>query len=172
MNEGPEIFLGGLAISGMARVDYAENGTGTVATYTASGPESANAMWSLGGDDAGDFSIGSSSGVLTFVRAPDYENAADDDMDNTYMVTVMADDGTYMAMRDVTVMVTDVDEGTTTPVVTDDRARLLARYDTIDNDGEIDRGEMRIAVAEYFADPASTREGRYAHIGQYLLLYY
>ena len=35
------------------------------------------------------------------VNAPDYENAADADMDNVYMVTVMADDGTYMAMRDV-----------------------------------------------------------------------
>ena len=39
VNEGPEIFLGGLAISGMSRVDdYMENGTGMVATYTASGP--------------------------------------------------------------------------------------------------------------------------------------
>ena len=64
----------------------------------------------------------------------------------------MADDSTYMATHNVTVTVTDVEEGTTTPVVTD-RARLLARYDTIDNDGEIDRGEMRIAVAEFFADP-------------------
>ena len=106
--------MGGLAITGMISVEYAENGTGMVAMYSATGPESANAMWSLGGDDAGDFRI-SNSGELTFVRAPDYENPADDDMDNTYMVTVMADDGTYMAMREVVVTVTDVDDDTTTP---------------------------------------------------------
>ena len=96
VDEAPAISEGGLAITGVARVDdYAENGTGMVATYTASGPESANAMWSLEGDDAGQFDI-SNSGELTFVSAPDYENAADADTDNVYMVTVMADDGTNM----------------------------------------------------------------------------
>ena len=35
----------------------------------------------------------------------------DADMDNVYMVTIMADDGTYMDAHDVTVMVTnDVEE--------------------------------------------------------------
>ena len=34
----------------------------------------------------------------------------DADMDNVYMVTIMADDGTYMDTHDVTVMVTDVEE--------------------------------------------------------------
>ena len=63
-----------------------------VATYTASGPESASASWSLEGDDAEDFEI-SSGGVLTFVSAPDYEAKS------TYMVTVKADDGTYMDTR-------------------------------------------------------------------------
>ena len=56
--EPPVIMVRGLAISGMARVDhYAENGTGDVAMYTASGPDAASAMWSLEGDDAGQFSI-------------------------------------------------------------------------------------------------------------------
>ena len=80
VDEAPAITVGGLAITGVA-ADYAENGTGMVATYSATGPESANAMWSLEGDDAGDFRI-SNSGVLTFRSSPDYENAADDDMDN------------------------------------------------------------------------------------------
>ena len=108
-NEGPEIMLGGLAISGVARVDdYAENGTDAVATYVASGPDASMATWSLEGDDAGDFEI-SNSGELTFVSAPDYENPADADMDNTYMVMVSATDGTYTATPlDVVVTVTDV----------------------------------------------------------------
>ena len=107
-NEGPEIMLGGLAISGMDSVEYAENGTDPVATYMASGPDASMATWSLEGDDAGDFEI-SSSGELTFVSAPDYENPADADMDNTYMVMVSATDGTYTATPlDVVVTVTDV----------------------------------------------------------------
>ena len=69
VNEGPEITLGGLAISGMLRVDYAEDDTGAVATYTASGPDAASAMWTLGGaDDMDAFDI-SSTGVLTFKSA-------------------------------------------------------------------------------------------------------
>ena len=103
----------GLAISGMDSVEYAENGTDAVATYMASGPDASMATWSLEGDDAGQFSI--TNGMLMFMTAPDYEMPADADMDNTYMVTVNATDGTYTDTHDVTVMVTDVDEmGTVT----------------------------------------------------------
>ena len=107
--EPPVIMVGGLAISGMARVDdYAENGTGAVAMYTASGPDAASAMWSLEGDDAGQFSI--PNGMLMFMTAPDYEMPMDMGGDNMYMVTVMATDGTYMDTQDVTVKVTNVEE--------------------------------------------------------------
>ena len=139
VNEAPTITKGGLAISGLARVDYAEDRRDAVATYMASGPESANAMWSLGGDDAGDFAI--NSGELTFVRAPDYENPADANTDNTYMVTIMADDGTYMNTRDVTVRVTDVDE-----MVTGDD--LVDRYDA-DDSGMIEKSEVLEAINDY-----------------------
>ena len=39
MDEVPVITVGGLAISGTARVDYAEDRRGAVATYMASGPD-------------------------------------------------------------------------------------------------------------------------------------
>ena len=110
VNEGPEIMRGGLAISGPSSPDYAENGTGAVATYMASGPNAASAVWSVSGADAGDFSI-SAAGVLTFRNSPDYEAPADADTNNMYMVTVNADDGTNMAGHSVIVMVTDVDDG-------------------------------------------------------------
>ena len=110
VNEGPEIMLGGLAISGVARVDdYAENGTDAVATYMASGPDASMATWTLSGDDAGDFDI-SSSGELTFKSAPDYEMPMAMGDNNMYMVTVTADDGTNMDTQDVTVTVTNVNE--------------------------------------------------------------
>jgi serralysin len=91
---------------------YAENGTGPVATYTASGPYAASAVWSVSGADAGGFSI-STAGVLTFNSPPDYEAPADADTNNIYMVTVNAYDGTTMAEHSVIVTVTDVDDGLT-----------------------------------------------------------
>ena len=66
VDEAPAISEGGLAITGVARMDYAEDRRNAVATYTASGPDAASARWSLEGDDAGDFRIGRIDGVLTF----------------------------------------------------------------------------------------------------------
>ena len=43
-----------------------------VTTYSAAGPDAADATWSLSGADAGDLSI-SSAGVLTFMASPNYE---------------------------------------------------------------------------------------------------
>ena len=145
--EPPVITVGGgLAISEPARVSYAEDRRDAVATYSATGPESANALWTLGGDDAGDFAI-SSSGELTFVSAPDFESPADADTDNEYMVTVEADDGTYMATRDVVVTVADVVEET--PII---GGTLLERFDTdVDGvSGEIDKSEVIMAINDYF----------------------
>ena len=158
VDEAPAISEGGLAITGVARMDYAENGTGAVATYTASGPDASMATWSLEGDDAGDFNI-SNSGVLTFVRAPDYENAADADTDNVYMVTVMADDDTYMATRDVVVTVTDVDD-----VVSGDT--LLERYD-VDNNG-LDKSEVLQAINDYLFEDAISKTDVLSLINMYL----
>ena len=140
MDEAPMIMRGGLTISGPPSVDYEENGTDAVATYTASGPDAASATWSRSGDDAGAFSI--SGGVLMFVSAPDYENPTDMGGDNVYQVTVEADDGTYMDTQDVTVTVTDVDE-----VVTPGDS-LVDRYDTNDS-GRIDKDELANAVFDY-----------------------
>ena len=89
-------------------VEYAEDDTMPVATYTASGPNGDMAMWSLSGDDAGFFDI--PGGVLSFNSPHNYEDPMDADMDNVYEITVHANDGTYMAMRNVTVTVTNEDE--------------------------------------------------------------
>ena len=100
-------------------IEYAENGMGPVATYTAVDPDmTAIASWSLGGTDAGVFDI--NDGVLTFKKSPNYEMPTDVDGmdpstaaagDNMYEVTVQATDSTMkMGMKEVMVEVTDVDE--------------------------------------------------------------
>ena len=109
VDEAPVISVGGLVVTGRSSIDYAENGTGMVATYSAAGPDAARATWSLEGDDAGDFRI-STAGVLTFRTLLNYEAPADSNTDNVYQVTVKAADGTNTATKAVTVTVTDVDD--------------------------------------------------------------
>ena len=108
VDEGPEIMAGGLSVSGPASVNYAEDGTGPVATYTARGANAASARWTLEGDDRGAFMLSPTTGestMLTFRSPPDYEDK------NSYMVTVKAEDGENdPATREVPVNITNVDE--------------------------------------------------------------
>ena len=108
IDEMPAVMVGGLAISGMSSVYYAENGTDVVGTYRTVGPMADMASLTLEGDDAGDFMF--SGGMLTFRSSPNYEMPMDANTDNTYMVTLKARDGTFMDTHDVMVMVTNVDE--------------------------------------------------------------
>ena len=104
VNEPPEV-------SGATTIeDYDENGSGIVATYTATDPEGGTTFnWSLGGQDSGDFDI--TGGVLTFKNAPDHENPADSGRDNHYEVVVQASDANNnRGGLDVDVFVTNVDE--------------------------------------------------------------
>ena len=152
----------GFEVSGPAAVDYAENGTAAVATYTATDPESATITWSLEGDDAADFEI-STGGVLTFGSPPDYENPADADPDNVYAVAVKASDGTNEDTLDVTITVTDVDEDVA-PV-----DPLKDKYDANDND-EIERSEVFAAINDYLDGDAGapTRADVFKLINLYL----
>ena len=127
-------------ITGEAAPNYAENGTGPVATYTATDPEGATITWSLEGDDAALFDL-SSGGMLTFKNSPDHEAAADDDTDNAYEVTVVASAGTNEDRLDVTITVTDVDE-------TQPAFDPLAEYDA-DKSGALDKDEVIQAINDY-----------------------
>ena len=96
-------------IAGPSAADYAENGTDAVATYTADDQDGDAIVWSLGGNDAGKFSI--DGGVLAFKDSPDYEDPDSESTgtradENVYNVTVQATGG----MKKVVVTVTNVDE--------------------------------------------------------------
>ena len=113
VDERAPVIRGGLRISsGPSSMGYAEGGT-IVATYTADGPMADATMWTLEDYDKDLFTLDPTRGastMLKFVSPPDYEMAMDADMDNRYMVTVKAYDGTDMAMRTVTVTVTNENE--------------------------------------------------------------
>ena len=105
VDEGPEV-------TGPSQVDYAENDTEDVAEFTVTNPGGGTVDWSLEGDDAADFTIASTTdgATLRFDTTPDYEDPADDDTDNEYLVTVVARDGSLRGDLQVTVEVTNINE--------------------------------------------------------------
>ena len=107
VNEGPEIQVGGVTVSGMASVTVGENHSGEVETYTTSADGAQ--FTALTGADRGDFSI-SGGGMLSFSSDPNYEAPADANGDNVYMVTVNAKYMTWTDSHDVMVTVDNMDE--------------------------------------------------------------
>ena len=65
------------AVSGVVELDYVENETAAVGSYTAVGTFTAvgTVTWGLSGVDRDDFGIDSGSGVLSFVGSPDFEES-------------------------------------------------------------------------------------------------
>ena len=98
-----------------ATFEAAENQTavGRIAASDGDAGDSVTGYAIQGGADPSKFSIVSSTGVLTFVSAPNFENAADADTGNDYVVVVRATSGTgaraKTADQTITVTVTDVD---------------------------------------------------------------
>ena len=107
-DESPELSKKALVVVGDERVDYLENGTDTVETYTAAGPDSVGARWSLSGADASRFAL--SNGVLSFRSSPNFESPTDSDSDNVYNVIVQASKGSLQDARTVTIKVINLDE--------------------------------------------------------------
>ena len=103
-------------ITGDETLSFPENATRSVTTYRADDPERGMISWSLSGDDRGDFEI-SDTGVLTFANVPDFENPADLNGDNDYLVTIEAYDGRHTATLEVTVTVTN-STGAEEPTIT------------------------------------------------------
>ena len=92
----------------------------------------------LSGPDRSKFDI--TGGTLTFMTdfTPNYEMPADDNMDNTYEVMVVATVGGMSGTRDVKVMVTNVEEpGTVTLNRIQPRAGVSVTATLTDPDGSI-----------------------------------
>nr|MDA7554763.1 S8 family serine peptidase [Gammaproteobacteria bacterium] len=95
----------------------AENQT-AIGTVTATDADGDTLSYSISGSE---ITINSSSGVIAFASAPDYETKS------TYTATVTASDGVNSTTQDITVNVTDVDENVDTgPVFTSDSSFEVA----------------------------------------------
>ena len=86
--------------------------TSAVTTVAASDADGDSLTFSLAATsaDSGFFTIGSSSGVLAFISAPDYENPQDSDSNNIYQLKLNVSDGSYTTSREISITVTNIDE--------------------------------------------------------------
>jgi Ca2+-binding RTX toxin-like protein len=103
VNDAPSVTSGGTA-------SFAENGTGIAYQAVGSDPEGATLTWSLGGTDAALFNVNATTGAVTFVTAPNFEEPADAGSNNVYGIIVTASDGTLSSSQNVAITVSNVNE--------------------------------------------------------------
>ena len=143
-------------ITSAATSSLSEN-TSSVITLTATDPESEALTYSItGGVDASLFTVNSSTGVLSFITAPDYEtpedllptfeSGGDPDIprgkrDNTYEVQVTATDSSGLSVsKTIFASVSDLNE-TISGKLIDGYIGGATVFQDLDNDGVLDAGE-------------------------------
>ncbi len=95
-------------ITSAATASVLENSTSVLTIVATDADAGTSVVYSIsGGDDQTRFSIVSSTGVLTFVVAPDFESPNDAGADNIYQVSVNVSDGLYSVSQDIAISVTD-----------------------------------------------------------------
>jgi hypothetical protein len=94
-------------------VDEGTNVVTTVVGWDEDGYPNPVSYSITGGIDSPFFSIDAATGVLSFIRAPDFENPSDWGADGVYAVTVTASDGVESDDQYISVHVRNVDEGVT-----------------------------------------------------------
>ncbi|MEQ9408540.1 MAG: cadherin domain-containing protein [Fuerstiella sp.] len=101
----------------------------------------------VGGADASLFSVNADTGVVSFVNAPDFETPGDADGNNDYQIRLRISDGSLFQDRNVTVRVTDREEGSNrAPFFTNvqqfetvwhrENVKFVGDADAIDPDGD------------------------------------
>ncbi|MGH6649416.1 DUF4347 domain-containing protein, partial [Aquabacterium sp.] len=110
LNDNPPVITSNGGGSS-ASINVAENST-AVATVVATDADAGSTFtYSIsGGSDSAKFSINASTGVLTFLVAPNHENPTDTGANNVYDVIVRVSDGVNADTQALAITVTDVDE--------------------------------------------------------------
>jgi len=109
-NEAPTITA--FSSADTATMSIAENSTSLYNINATDVDAGTTLTYSLTGTDAADFII-SSTGVLSFSPAPDFEAPIDSDTNNTYIVITWVSDGSLSDSQTVTITVTNVNESGT-----------------------------------------------------------
>ena len=128
-NDAPVITSNGGA--GSASVSVVENNVAVTTVVASDVDAGAVVSYSIsGGADAAKFAINSTSGVLTFLAAPDFEAPDDVGADNVYNVTVLVSDGTLVDTQALSVTVTNQNEA---PAITSNGGGATAALSIAEN---------------------------------------
>ena len=111
VNEAPLITSSSSFSAEEEQIVIKVSGSDDIATVSATDPESDTVTFSISGSD---INIDSSSGVLTFASAPDYE------AQSSYTATVTASDGELSSTQDIGVTIIDEDLWTISSSVIED----------------------------------------------------
>ena len=116
-----------LTIISSTTTNFAENGTGIAYTVTATDPEGTTLTYGLLNSDADAslFNINSTTGAITFKTAPDFETPLDSGADNTYNLTVTANDGSLTSSKAVALTVTNLNEIQGNPLINNGRNPIV-----------------------------------------------
>ena len=147
VNEAP-------VITSAATASVVENTTVAYTPVTSDPDAGTTFTYTLSGADAALFDINSSTGVVTFKAAPNYESAADAGADNVYNINVSASDGSLSTSQAVAITVTNVNEG---PVFSASNGVLNIVTNADTSAFTITGGEG--ILSGYFADPESSAIG-------------
>jgi hypothetical protein len=138
VNEVPQIS----ALSSTQSLD--ENQT-SIVTVSASDPDANTSLtYSISGTDSSLFAI-SSSGVLTFKTAPDYETPGDANADNNYQINIVVSDGSLSVTQAITIQVQNVAD-LISGVAVDGYVAGATVFQDLNNDGDLDSGEPSAAT--------------------------
>ena len=121
VNEDAPIFTSDASVS------VAENRT-VAYTAVATDADGDSLRYSLSGTDAALFTINETTGEVSFITPPDFENPDDTGRNNVYDITVTASDGDNSTNHDVTVTVTN--ENDNDPIFTSDASVSVAENQT------------------------------------------
>ncbi|NNC98270.1 MAG: tandem-95 repeat protein, partial [Gammaproteobacteria bacterium] len=135
----------------------AENTT-TAYDANATDPDGNSITYGLTGTDASLFTINSSTGVVSFINPPDFENPGDSDGDNVYDVNVTASDGSLSVSQGVSITVTDQNDAPVVSAAIEDETSENAglSVDLLQNASDQDGDTLSIAnVVETSGNDAS-----------------
>ena len=146
-----------------ATTSVAEN-QGLAYTTEATDADGDTLTYSLSGMDAALFTIDPATGVVSFRTPPDFEMPGSADEDNVYDITVTASDGANTTNHDVTITVTDVDDGTnvapafTSPTSADVAENQTLAYTAVATDADGDPLMYSLSgtdAAQFTIDPTT-----------------
>ena len=108
VNEAPTFTEPSVALT------TAENNTSFIYTVAAAiDPDQGQTLtYQLSGTDASAFDFDATTRALAFITTPNYENAKDQDADNTYQIVITATDGEYSSSQDLVIAVADLNDET------------------------------------------------------------